>query len=451
MKDFIRVNYNDEYDMLLHVPSHNLMRVKTGQELDYDRLSSSFEGSKVAVTLREINRDLPLSGLIFNTTERCNLRCSYCMVNKGTYHGDNTKISLEPEDYDRTYDFMFRNYPKGTTFVCFFGGEPMLRKEEIKYAVRELEKRNAEKNLPAPRYSIITNGTLMDDEILEFMDEHHMYMSVSIDGYKEIHDSARVFANGKGSYDNIADNLEKLKERGREFPLYAEATVHKEHIIKSGEDKRKGGYEFVKRLYDLGFDAVYVFPVESDDESISIDSVPFSDLRDFFYGVYDYYMELLLDENPKAKAPGHFIGLFGNILGKRQNRTCNAGSSTIFVNPQGDVYPCHLLYNAKYQKIGNIHEGLISQERMETIFHENDKERIAACKTCPNRTLCFLWCPGSSMLCNGEIDSVVRTRCKVVDLTVKYVVAAMGEIMEEGKTKKFKKNFRESLTEYRRF
>lgn len=450
MRDFIRENYNEEYDILFHIPSHQLFRVKKDKSVDLKAISEKFKDC----TLQEENAKIKvsgLSGLIFNTTEKCNLSCSYCMVNKGNYHSNTSKKSMNLSDYDLAYDFMFRNYPKGTSFVCFFGGEPMLKKKEIQYAVKELERRNREKDLPSPRYSIISNGTMiMDEEMLSFMDEYSIYLSISIDGFKELHDSARTYINGEGSYNVIEKNLLYLKRRGRKFPLYAEATIHKEHILKAGSNKRKGGYHFVKRLYDLGFDAVYVFPVDSKDSTISLDEVSNKDLKDFFFGVYDFYMELLFKGKQSQKAPGHFIGVFANIIARRKNRTCNAGTSTLFVNPEGNIYPCHLLYNSKYQKMGNIGDKFIEEDKLNDIYKENKKDKILACQVCPNRTLCFLWCPGSSMLSNQTITSVVKTRCRVVDITVKYVLQSFGKILETNNMAIFKESFKASLEEYKR-
>lgn len=451
MKDYILVNYDSRYDILFHVPSHTIMRVKAGETIDYDKISLRLQDKCIRNSEREIVKDEPLNGLIFNTTEQCNLSCTYCMVNKGNYHNDCGKRSIAFEDYDKTYDFLFSNYPKGTSFVCFFGGEPMLKKKEIMYAVQEMEKRFADRNLPAPRYSIITNGTLIDSEILNFMDEYSIYMSVSLDGYDDLHDSARVYIDGKGSYAKIEENLKKIKERGRKFPLYAECTIHKVHLDRAGKDKRKGGYEFVKKIYELGFDAVYVFPVDSKDQEISLENTPYEDLKEFYFGVYEYYMELLLDKDSKQLAPGHFIGIFANILAKRQNRVCNAGVGTIFVNPLGDIYPCHLLYNSKYQKMGNIYEEKIDEQVLNSIYSENNKEKISNCKNCKNRSLCFLWCPGSSMLSNGEIGTVVGTRCKVVDITVQYVLYGFGKIINGNLVGVFKENMKKSITNYKRF
>lgn len=429
-RDYKIINIDDK-KVILNVPSMSLM-ISKSLEADYQFIE---EKMKNQVNVNNKNSNMKnnasdiLTGLILNTTETCNLSCDYCMVTKGTYHNDLKKKHLFFDDYKNIFNFVLDNYSLGTSFVCFFGGEPLLRINEIKGAIVELYKMYDAKKLKYPRCSIISNGVLLSDGIFEFLNKYNIYLSVSIDGIEEFHDSARVFPNGQGSYNIIKHNLLSFKNKKRNFPLYAEATIHRKHIEYGIEDKRKSGYNFVKNLYDLGFDSVYVFPVDSEDKALSLDDpLIHNKVEQFFYGVYDFYMELMEQENIGYYPPAHFIGVFSNIFMKRANRSCNVGKSTLFVNPQGELYPCHLIYNSKIMKLGTLEAGF-NGKHIKNQQKIKNRYEINQCSNCNNRNLCFLWCPGSSMLSNGKFMSVVPTRCKIVDITVNYVLKSIYELI----------------------
>lgn len=440
-KDYKAVELNDSKKMILHVPSMNLI-IQNSAHTDYAQLDIQMKDTaniEEKLLNRKNNKVEQLAGLILNTTEKCNLACEYCMVSKGTYNNDNEKKSMNLDDYKKAFEFMFLNYKYGTSFVCFFGGEPLLKFPIIKEAIEILFKMYDERGLNHPRCSIISNGVLLTDEVIEFLNTYNIYLSISIDGVAEFHDSARIFANGKGSYQIIKENLLRIKDK--KFPLYAEATIHKKHIDYAMANEKEFGYQFVKSLYGLGFDAVYVFPVDSDDKELSLDTPEYQErMGEFFEGVYQYYMELMLKEDMQAAPPGHFIGVFGNIFMKRANHFCNVGRATVFVNPEGELYPCHLLYNAKFIKLGTTENGY-NETYMEEQKTIQNRYVIPRCQNCTNRNLCFMWCPGSSMLSNGKIHSTVSTRCALVDTTVRFAIRTIYEMLQDkDKYNQFKVN-----------
>lgn len=452
--NFKIVNVNEDINIALHVPTMNVTIIKnnfTDLNSIEEKLKNEPDVEKVLLESRKSNPNR-LSGLILNTTETCNLACDYCMVSKGTYKNENSKKHMALEDYVKTFNFMFEHFKEGTTFVCFFGGEPLLRLDTIMEAVDILNSMFEERNLTPPRYSIISNGVLINDRLINFLNEKNIYLSISIDGIEELHDSARVFPNGKGSFSTIKRNLLYLKEKGRNFPLIAEATIHKKHLDLLKGNEVEGGYNFVKNLYNLGFDTVYVFPVDSKDKDISIDSYEYYErLKLFFKGVYDYYMELFLSEKMKQLPPGHFVGVFGNIFMKRANRFCKAGLGTLFVNPEGELYPCHLLYNTRYMRLGSLDTGFEDSEEVVNFRkYINNRYDIKKCRICKNRNLCFLWCAGSSVLSNGKILSTVNSRCMVVDITVNYVLKEIAELLiNKDKSRLFMNNLKKAAQEYK--
>lgn len=452
--DFKVVDVNGDLRIALHVPTMNVAVLKSDySDLKFidEKLKNEPCVDKVLLENRKSNADR-LSGLILNTTETCNLACEYCMVSKGTYRNNGAKKHMTIEDYVKTFRFMFEHFEAGTSFVCFFGGEPLLKQDIIFEAVSILNAMFKEKKLNPPRYSIITNGVLVNDELIDFLNEHKIYLSVSIDGIEALHDSARVFPNGAGSFGILKRNLLKIKEKGRNFPLIAEATIHKKHLDRFEGNETEGGYNYVRNLYELGFDTVYVFPVDSKDKSISINGNEYYErLKLFYQGVYDYYMEMLLAPQMNQFPPGHFVGAFGNIFMKRANRFCKVGQSTLFVNPEGELYPCHLLYNSRYMRLGNLDNGFEDNEEVVS-FRKKASNRydIQKCRKCKNRNLCFLWCAGSSVLSNGKILSTINSRCMVVDITVDYVLKEVAlMLIDREKRNTFLSNLKKAAQEYK--
>ena len=412
-------------------------------------LNLNLEKIKMVNTYEKSDR---LGGLIFNVIERCNLACSYCMVSKGTYDSENSKIQMTEDDCIKTFLTILDKYKEGVSLICFFGGEPMLNYKTIKATVNKVNDICDEKDIVPPKYSIITNGTIMNEEIIDFFNLNNISISVSIDGLKEFHDSARVFINGQGSFDKIQENLTLLKEYGRDFPLYAECTIHKKHL-QGKEDLREWGYHYTEQLYDLGFDTVYIFPVDSKDPEYSVeDQGILGDLAEFYKGIYDYYMDLLLDPDMKAMPPAHFLGVFINLITKRYNRFCRAGYGTVFTNPEGEFYPCHLFYQRRHHPIGNVNGGLdLSDDKLEYLKRENNRNHITDCKKCVNNKLCFLWCAGSSLISNGIINSVIKSRCFIVDFTIDYVIKRLLLLKKnESEMEVFNKNIRKCSAYFKR-
>lgn len=452
------VSYDNDTDVLFHIPTYSVLKVRKDSS-GYSGISNELSNylsvqERVAINPPKRRNRERLGGLILNATEKCNLACTYCMVSQGTYRNETGKKKMDFEDYVRIFQFVLTNYSQGVAFVCFFGGEPMICKETIRQAILCLNKMCDERNVKRPRYSIITNGTVMDYEMVDFLNEQHVFLSISTDGLKELHDSARIFPNGKGSFNTIRRNLEFIDGHGRKFPLYGECTIHKKHLDIMAGHETQGGYEFIKSIYALGFDTVYVFPVDSKEPELSIDSEQYYlSMEKFLRGVYDYYMDLLFSEDMKQYPPGHFIGVFSNIFAKRLSKFCNVGNNTLFVNPQGELYPCHLLYNSRYKKLGSIEKGFFNYEKdMDDLYESNNRLEVSNCKACINRHLCFLWCAGSSMLSNNRIDTTIRSRCNTVDITVNYVLKQIISLhKDKERAEIFRRNIRKCVDYYKSY
>lgn len=449
----------DERNHYLYLPSYNTMikahnKDNLKQMIYEEDVIAHYQLKLKKPVSKRVSKSVPkrLGGLIFNLTEICNLACTYCMVSGGTYDSASEKKYMQTEDCIGAFMDVLKNYEEGVSLICFFGGEPMLNFEVIESSVNEINALCQAKGIKKPDYSIITNGTIMNEKIIRFLDTNNISISISIDGLKEFHDSARVYHNGKGSFDTIRENLQLIKQKRKQFPLYAECTIHAQHFV-GQTSLRDFGYDYVKAIYELGFDCVYIFPVDSDDDEISLDGPEnYERLADFYSGIYDFYMEILLNNELNKLPPAHFIGVFGNIVTKRINKACRAGIGTLFMNPNGDYYPCHLFYQTRHLPLGNKSKGLkITEDHRQYLRNNNQRLTIDKCEKCRDKNLCFLWCAGSSLISNGSIRTTIDVRCSIVDMTVDYVLKALAEIKEDNnKMKQFSENLKRCSTYFKR-
>lgn len=172
-----------------------------------------------------------INGLTINVAEICNMKCTYCFANEGTYDNACGGI-MSYENLCMLIQKVFSIYPEGTSGICFFGGEPLLAFSEIKKFIPYVVELYKEKGLPLPVFSINTNGTLLSKEVVEFINQYHIFVTISIDGDKENHDRMRIFKDGTGTYDTIKQNLEAIEDK--QFVLFCEATITEEYMINLG-------------------------------------------------------------------------------------------------------------------------------------------------------------------------------------------------------------------------
>ena len=363
---------------------------------------------KANTDLKSNHRKIKIDGLIINVAEACNMKCTYCFANEGTYDNIHGGI-MSYENLCVLINKVFDIYPKGTSGICFFGGEPLLAFSEIKKFIPYVIDLYNKKQLPLPVFSINTNGTLLNEEIISFINKFHISVTVSIDGDKENHDRMRIFKDGTGTYDTIKENLLRIKDK--KFVLFCESTITEEYMMSY---KKNDIRSYVNNLYTLGFDNYALFTVDYSDTKKMDLSLYKSKIEEIYSDLIEYTFEQLLSEDNWIKATTQLVASIEGIV-KHKMR---------FSTVNMEIYPCQMYYQAKKGRFCSVTEDELN-ERIDS-FIPACRFNINECKECIAYRICSLWCGGASLLFGGSAQSVVESRCvaqrKIVEQIILHLV-----------------------------
>ena len=299
----------------------------------------------------------PVKAMCLHIAHDCNLRCNYCFAAQGDFGGGRKLMPLETGK--QAIDFLISNSQgRRNLELDFFGGEPLMNfdvvKEIVLYA-REQEKIH-NKNF---RFTITTNGLLLSDDKIDFINREMSNVVLSIDGRKEINDKLRVRVDGSGSYDSILPKYQRLVEKRGDGQYYVRGTFTK-YNLDFAED--------VEHMYECGFDQISIEPCVSESD------VPYALTEADLPAVYVDY-ERLADMVIKHKQAGDTFNFFHFKLDLDQGpcaikrlRGCGCGNEYVAITPEGDIYPCHQFVGMEEWKMGNLSDGT---------FNLTMKERFA--------------------------------------------------------------------------
>lgn len=355
-------------------------------------------------------RKTVVKALCLHIAHDCNLACKYCFAEEGEYHGRRAIMSYEVGK--KALDFLIANSGNRRNLeVDFFGGEPLMNWQVVKDLVhygREQEIIYDKKF----RFTLTTNGVLLNDDILEFANKEMSNVVLSIDGRKEIHDFMRPSRNGKGSYDLIITKFIKTAESRNQNNYYVRGTFT-HHNLDFSKD--------VLHLADLGFKQISVEPVvslEEEEYAIKKEDIP------RIYDEYDKLAREMIQRQKEGKGFNFFhfmIDLEGGPCVAKRLSGCGSGTEYLAVTPWGDFYPCHQFVGEDGFLMGNVDEGItntaIRDEFKLCNVYAKDK-----CKECFARFYCSGGCAANSNKFHGSITDVYDIGC---DLQRKRVECAI--------------------------
>ena len=292
-------------------------------------------------------RETVVKALCLHIAHDCNLACKYCFADEGEYKGDKGMMSFEVGK--QALDFLIANSGNRRNLeVDFFGGEPLMNFDVVKQLVRygrEQEKIH-NKNF---RFTLTTNGVLLNDDIMDFINEEMANVVLSVDGRKEIHDLMRPTRNGKGSYDLIMPKFQKLAESRKQKNYYVRGTFTHNNLDFA---------EDVLSLADLGFEQISVEPVVAqDDQDYAIRESDIPKICD----EYDKLAKALIERKKNGKEVNFFhfmIDLSGGPCVAKRLSGCGSGTEYLAVTPWGDLYPCHQFVGQDEFLLGNVFDGV---------------------------------------------------------------------------------------------
>ncbi|MCR5108775.1 MAG: thioether cross-link-forming SCIFF peptide maturase [Lachnospiraceae bacterium] len=340
-----------------------------------------------------------VKALCLHIAHDCNLRCRYCFAGDGEYHGRKALMSFETGK--AAIDFLVKNSGNRVNLeVDFFGGEPTLNFDVVKQIV-EYGRSIEEKYNKKFRFTLTTNGMLLNDEILDYANKEMHNLVLSIDGRKEVHDRMRPTAGNKGSYDIIMPKFKKAAESRDQMNYYVRGTYT--HF---NRDFSKD----VLHLHDLGFEQISVEPVVCDPKeeyALKEEDVPY---------LLDQYDELA-KEIIKRRKEGRFINFFhfmidlegGPCVAKRLSG-CGAGCEYLAVTPWGDLYPCHQFVGEEKFILGNVDEG-ITRPELSREFGSCNVYTKEKCRDCFAKFFCSGGCMANSYHAEGNINGNYEIGC----------------------------------------
>lgn len=364
------------------------------------------------------NRETVVKALCLHIAHDCNLACRYCFAEEGEYHGRRAIMSYEVGK--KALDFLVANSGNRTNLeVDFFGGEPLMNWEVVKQLVAygcSLEEEHHKKF----RFTITTNGVLLNDEILEFVNKEMGNMVLSIDGRKEVHDRMRPHRGGQGSYDEIVPKFKKAAESRGQMNYYVRGT-YTHYNTDFAKD--------VLHLADLGFKQISVEPVvapETEDYAIREEDLP------QLLAQYDELAEEMIKRRKEGNGFNFFhfmIDLEGGPCVAKRLSGCGSGTEYLAVTPWGDLYPCHQFVGNEDFLMGNVDEGVLRTDIRDE-FKQCNVYAKEKCKDCFAKFYCSGGCAANSYNFTGNVNGSYDIGCELQRKRIECAIMIKAALSE---------------------
>ena len=342
----------------------------------------------------------PVKAMCLNIAHDCQLRCKYCFASTGDFGKGRKLMSFETGKH--AIDFLLENSgDRPNLELDFFGGEPLMNFKVVKQVVEYARSREKEFNKHF-RFTITTNGLLLDDEKIDFINREMSNVVLSIDGRKEVNDYFRVLPNGQGCYDMILPKYKKLVEGRGDKEYYVRGTFTNKNLDFSND---------VFALYEAGFDQISVEPVVGDGEEYALTE---KDLPKVFKE-YEILAKRLIDNEKSGKKFNFFhfmLDLDQGPCAIKRLRGCGCGNDYVAITPDGDIFPCHQFVGIDEYKMGNIDEGTFNFE-MKADFAKAHVYSKPECKKCWAKFYCSGGCNANNYQYMGDIRSAHKLSCQL--------------------------------------
>ena len=363
-------------------------------------------------------RKTVVKALCLHIAHDCNLACKYCFAEEGEYHGRRALMSYEVGK--KALDFLIANSGSRRNLeVDFFGGEPLMNWQVVKDLVaygREQEKLHNKKF----RFTLTTNGVLLNDEVMEFCNKEMGNVVLSVDGRKEVHDYMRPFRKGAGSYDLIIPKFQKFAESRNQDKYYVRGTFT-HHNLDFSKD--------VLHLADLGFKQISVEPVvAADTEEYAIREEDIPQIME----EYDALAKEMIAREKAGKGFNFFhfmIDLTGGPCVYKRLSGCGSGTEYLAVTPWGDFYPCHQFVGEEQFLMGNVDEGITHPEIRDK-FGKCNVYTKEACKDCFARFYCSGGCAANAYHFQKDINGNYGIGCELQRKRVECAIMIKAALAE---------------------
>ncbi len=365
------------------------------------------------------NRNTVIKALCLHVAHTCNLNCEYCFASQGKYHGERALMSFEVGK--RALDFLIENSgTRRNLEVDFFGGEPLMNwdvvKELVSYA--RVQEKIHNKNF---RFTLTTNGMLIDDDVIDFSNREMSNVVLSLDGRPEVHDRLRVDYMGRGSYDTIVPKFQEFVKRRGSKSYYMRGTFTHKNIDFTND---------IFHMADLGFTELSMEPVvcsPEDASALTQEDLPI---------LYEQY-EILAKEMIKRKKEGRPFTFYHYMLDLKHGPCiykrisgCGSGTEYMAVTPTGDLYPCQQFVGDTKYLLGNIYDGVTNKE-IQNEFKLCNAYARPECNDCWAKLYCSGGCAANSYHASGKITGIYEYGCELFKKRIECAVMIQVAEAEE--------------------
>ncbi len=359
-----------------------------------------------------------LKALCLHVAHTCNLNCDYCFASQGKYHGDRALMSFEVGK--QALDLLIASSGDRVNLeVDFFGGEPLMNWQVVKDLVRYARTREPihHKNF---RFTLTTNGVLLDDEVTEFCNREMHNVVLSLDGRKQVHDRLRKNYAGQGSYDIIVPKFRRFVEQRGDRSYYMRGTFTHDNTDFT---------EDIFHMADLGFTELSMEPV------VSPPGEPWALTEEDLPVLFEQY-EILAREMLRREEEGrpftfyhYMIDLEGGPCLHKRMSGCGSGTEYLAVTPWGELFPCHQFVNDPAWSMGNVWDGVTNTALGEK-FHRCNVVANPDCRTCWARLYCAGGCAANAYHASGDINGTYEYGCRLFKKRIECAI--MMKIAQSG-------------------
>ena len=356
------------------------------------------------------NNSKVIKALCLHVAHTCNLNCDYCFASQGKYQGERALMSFEVGK--RAFDFLIENSgTRRNLEVDFFGGEPLMNWDVVKQLVayaRSIEKEKG-KNF---RFTLTTNGILLDDEVIDFLNKEMSNVVLSLDGRPEVNDHFRKDYAGNGSYEKIVPKFLRLVEKRGGKDYYVRGTFTHNNV------------DFTNDLFhmaDLGFTELSMEPV------VCPPGDPYALTEEDLPKLFEQY-EILAKEMIKRDKEGRGFTFYHYMLDLKHGPCiykritgCGSGTEYMAVTPWGELFPCHQFVGDEKYSLGNIYDGVTNTE-IQDGFRSCNAYARPECKDCWARLYCSGGCAANSYHASGSIEGVYSYGCELFKKRIECAV-----------------------------
>ena len=362
------------------------------------------------------NNSNVIKALCLHVAHTCNLNCSYCFASQGKYQGDRALMSFEVGK--QAFDFLIANSGSRKNLeVDFFGGEPLMNWDVVKKLVayaRSIEKEH-NKNF---RFTLTTNGVLVDDDVIDFCNKEMSNVVLSLDGRKEVNDHFRVDYAGKGSYETIVPKFQEFVKRRQGKNYYVRGTFTHNNV------------DFTNDLFhmaDLGFTELSMEPVVCPPDD------PYALTKEDLPKLFEQY-EILAKEMIKRKKEGRPFTFYHYMLDLKHGPCiykritgCGSGTEYMAVTPWGELFPCHQFVGDSKYSLGNIWDG-VTNKTIQDEFRSCNAYARPECKDCWAKLYCSGGCAANAYHATGSIGGIYEYGCELFKKRIECAV--MMQVVE---------------------